>query len=152
MPNEIIVDESAQTSENMSPHQNQYRTQCMSSRAITLSRTSTMIFEIPGIPAGTMCDVDQDCYCTACMKWTTVDPAIGKNVTKSSSTDETSIEAEAMKNIFNKLQRIKATHRFIHKTGDVTLRPGIKGLRKASKRVFRKRCFNKNKTANKSFL
>ncbi|XP_062565825.1 uncharacterized protein LOC134228068 [Armigeres subalbatus] len=139
MPNEIIVDESAQTSENMSPHQNQYRTQCMSSRAITLSRTSTMIFEIPGIPAGTMCDVDQDCYCTACMKWTTVDPAIGKNVTKSSSTDETSIEAEAMKNIFNKLQRIKATHRFIHKTGDVTLRPGIKGLRKASKRVFRKR-------------
>lgn len=108
-------------------------------RKVTLSKTDTIIFEIPGVPAGCVYDDEQDCYCTACMKWASVGVTVSQSPAHfKEAKAEQSSEAKAMKKVYNTLQRNKTTCRFKYKT-QRTIRPGVKGIRNASKHVSVKR-------------
>nr|XP_029712210.1 uncharacterized protein LOC109417400 [Aedes albopictus] len=107
-------------------------------RTIKLARSSTLKFEISGLPPGKMCNTDQDCYCAACMKWDTVTSSENVNPNFKRIQVEESSEAAAMKKIYGTLRGIKPTCRFKIKLKR-TIRPGIKGLRNASKRISVKR-------------
>lgn len=94
--------------------------------------------EIPGLPAGKVCNTGLDCYCAACLKWDTVatKPAYSTNIERMSV--EESSEAVSMKKVYGTLRNMKATCRFINKS-KCTLRPGKKVLRKVSKHISVKR-------------
>ncbi|XP_062541011.1 uncharacterized protein LOC134209043 [Armigeres subalbatus] len=105
---------------------------------INLVRSSTLIVEIPGLPAGKVCNTGLDCYCSACLKWDTVATKPAYSTTIERMSVEESSEAVSMKKVYGTLRNMKATCRFINKS-KCTLRPGKIVLRKVSKHISVKR-------------
>lgn len=125
---------------NKSVDENYYTVKSIN-KPIQLTRSTTTIIDIPGVPVKIDNDSDSDCHCDACMEWvefnhhSDCNRSLNTTITIDNSPDTITGE---MKKIYRSLDNIEPKHRYINRSGYV-LRNGVYNKAKPVGKVTTKR-------------